>query len=76
MLSVRGIYEGGQVKLLEPVSYPKRARVIVTIVEEMEDAEPEKRETDMNAFDDLVGMTDTREDGSVTHDQYLCSEDC
>ncbi|MCP4107919.1 MAG: hypothetical protein GY749_20640 [Desulfobacteraceae bacterium] len=34
MLSVRGIYENGQVQLLEPVFYTKRAKVIVTILEE------------------------------------------
>jgi hypothetical protein len=34
MLSVRGIYENGQVRLLEPLLYPRRAEVIVTILEE------------------------------------------
>lgn len=75
MLSVRGIYESGQIKLLEPIPYLKRAKVIVTIIEEAEEAESEKPEADMNVFDDLVGMIDAREDGSAAHDQYLCSED-
>ncbi len=34
MLSVRGIYENGQVQLLEPIFHPKRAEVIVTVLEE------------------------------------------
>lgn len=74
MLSVRGIYENGQVRLLEPLSCLKRARVIVTVIEEMEDAETEKQESEMNVFDDLVGMIDIREDGSAAHDRYLGSE--
>lgn len=38
MLSVKGIYENGQVRLLEPVPYKKRINVIVTLLEEPERA--------------------------------------
>ena len=37
MLSVQGIYTNGKLKLLDPVSFPKKARVIVTIIEDLED---------------------------------------
>jgi hypothetical protein len=63
MLSVRGIYENGKVILLEPILSKKRAKVIVTVLEEV----------DINIFDDLVGVVGAREDGSIKHDQYITS---
>ncbi len=48
MLSVRGIYENGKVRLLEPVLGKKRAKVIVTILEEPEETEAEEQEVDTN----------------------------
>jgi hypothetical protein len=36
MLSVKGIYENGQVRLLEPVPYKKCVNVIVTLLEQPE----------------------------------------
>jgi len=75
MLSVRGICENGQVRLLEAIPYPKQAKVIVTVIEEIEKTEFKKEKCDMNAFRNLVGIMDIREDGSVAHDQYLASGD-
>jgi hypothetical protein len=70
MLSVKGIYENGRVRLLEPVPPRKRkANVIVTLLDEP--AEPDKKEDRINLFDDLVGVIDVRKDGSANHDQYL-----
>ncbi len=71
MLSVRGIYENGKVRLLEPILSKKRAKVIVTVLEEMEETINE--EVDINIFDDLVGVVDAREDGSIKHDQHITS---
>lgn len=67
MLSVKGIYEDGQVKLLEQIPHTKRAKVIVTVLED------ELREEDINVslFDDIVGVVSIREDGSVNHDKYV-----
>ncbi len=73
MLSVRGIYENGKVRLLEPVIGKKRAKVIVTILEEPEETEAGEQEVDINIFDDLVGVVDASEDGSLKHDQYITS---
>lgn len=71
MLSVKGIYENGKIKLLEKIPNTKRAKVIVTILDKeegnMEDPDPE-------LFDDLVGSISVREDGAVNHDQYLSPE--
>ena len=67
MLSVKGVYENGQVKLLEAIPYAKRAKVIVTILEE-EFTEDEVAES---LFDDLIGVVSVREDGSIHHDHYL-----
>jgi hypothetical protein len=63
MLSVNGVYENGEIRLLEPLPSLKRARVIVTIVEEMEVAEDEGA-ADVHLFDDFVGVVDARLDGS------------
>ena len=40
MLSVRGIYENEQVKLLERLPYKKRMNVIVTVLEEVKIKKP------------------------------------
>lgn len=37
MLSVRGFYENGKVKLLEPVPFNKRFNVIVTLLDQSEE---------------------------------------
>ena len=71
MLSVRGIYENGQIRLLEPIPSEKRAKVIVTVLEELDHEEGEGKEVDLNFFDDLVGVINVREDGSIAHDKYL-----
>ncbi|MBF0121742.1 MAG: hypothetical protein HQK79_23170 [Desulfobacterales bacterium] len=39
MLSVRGIYENGQVRLIESLPEQKRFKVIVTILEELKETE-------------------------------------
>jgi hypothetical protein len=70
MLSINGIYEDGQIRLLEPVPFLKRARVIVTILEETEMVK-EDQKTDVDLFDDLVGAVGGNEDGSEKHDHYL-----
>ena len=70
MLSVRGIYENVKVRLLEPILSKKRAKVIVTILEELDETEAGNQEVDINIFDDLVGVVAAREDGSIKHDQY------
>jgi hypothetical protein len=70
MLSISGIYEDGQIRLLEPIPFLKRAKVIVTILEETEMVK-EDPETDVDLFDDLVGAVGGHEDGSEMHDQYL-----
>ena len=73
MLSVKGIYENGQVRLLEPIPSEKRAKVIVTVLEELDHEEGEAKEVDVNHFDDLVGAINVREDGSTAHDKYIAS---
>ena len=67
MLSVKGIYENGQVKLIEKIPYINKAKVLVTIIEE----ELSKEEVDVCLFDDLVGVVSIREDGSANHDSYI-----
>lgn len=71
MLSVKGIYENGEVKLLEKIPNTKRAKVIVTILDK-EEGNMEKLDPEL--FDDLVGAISVREDGAVNHDQYLIPE--
>ncbi|MBW1802345.1 MAG: hypothetical protein JRJ85_16650 [Deltaproteobacteria bacterium] len=73
MLTVRGIYENGQVRLLEPIPSEKRAKVIVTVLEELDHEEEAVKEVDLNLFDDLVGVINVREDGSIAHDKYITS---
>ena len=52
MLSVRGIYENGQVKLKEKITVEKEVPVIVTFLEDViEEKEPVKK----YRFSDLAG---------------------
>ena len=67
MLSVKGIYENGRVKLLEAIPHTKRAKVIVTNLEEGL-SEDEVKES---LFDDLIGVVSVRENGSINHDHYI-----
>ena len=73
MLSVKGIYENGQVYLIEPIPHKKRVEVIVTVLEDLKELENNDYEADVHAFDNLVGVIDVREDGSEAHDNYIIS---
>jgi hypothetical protein len=73
MLSVKGIYKDGQIRLLAPIPSNKPAKVIVTVLEDLDQPEDKSDKVDMNLFDDLVGVIDARVDGSITHDKYLAS---
>ena len=73
MLSIRGIYENGKIKLLEPILCKKSAKVIVTILEELDETEDQNQEIDVNIFDELVGSVSVRDDGSIKHDRYIAS---
>ncbi len=75
MLSVRGIYENGNIHLLDPVPGHKKAKVIVTIVEEIMPDDAEQSHPDGSFFDDMIGVIDGREDGSERHDSYIYSKD-
>jgi len=48
MLSVRGVYENGEVKLKEKITGSGEIPVIVTFLEDMEEEEPET--IDLRAF--------------------------
>ncbi|QTA83082.1 Uncharacterized protein dnl_54750 [Desulfonema limicola] len=65
MLSIEGIYENGRIHFLEPLPFLKRAKVIVTVLEELETLKDEYEEADINLFDDLVGIVDICENGSA-----------
>lgn len=71
MLSVNAIYEDGRITLLEKIPRVRRARVIVTVLEE---DEPIEQNIDITLFDDMVGVASIRDDGSVAHDKYLSKE--
>ena len=73
MLSVKGIYENGQVRLLEPIPSDKPAKVIVTVLEEIDRPERETGRVDLNLFDDMIGAINVRADGSTAHDKYIAS---
>lgn len=71
MLAVKGIYENGKVTLLEPIPYQKKAKVIVTILEEIEEVESCPEESSESVFEDMIGIISEREDGSMNHDHYI-----
>ncbi|MEA3359725.1 MAG: hypothetical protein U9R17_10045 [Thermodesulfobacteriota bacterium] len=69
-MSVKEIYENDKVRLSEPLFSKKRAKVIVTILEEPEQIEAENFKVDINIFEELVGVVAAREDGSIKHGHY------
>jgi hypothetical protein len=69
MQSLNGVYENGQIRLEKPIPFIKRAKVIVTIVEEIETMEGEQEEADIDLFDDLIGAVNARENGSQNKGQ-------
>ncbi len=77
MLSVRGIYESGQVRLSEPVPlWLKKAKVIVTILEEeVSETEDRDQDVDISIFNNMIGSINGQEDASVRHDQYIYSQE-
>ncbi|WP_353570488.1 hypothetical protein [Candidatus Albibeggiatoa sp. nov. BB20] len=52
MLSVNAIYENGQITLFEKIPSVKRAKVIITILEEDKQTQ---QDTNISLFDDIVG---------------------
>ncbi len=50
MLSLKGIYENGEVKLKEKIAVTGEVPVIVTFLEELEDEEPQKLDLDEFSF--------------------------
>ena len=70
MLSVRGIYENGEVKLKEKIAVEKGVPVIVTFLEDIiEKKEPVK----MYRFSDLAGRLEWTGD-AVTQQRALRNE--
>ena len=72
MLAVRGIYENGKIRLLEPIPFKKKAKVIITIIEDIFDQDDS---TPLDLFDDLIGVISVRKDGSIKHDDYIYSRE-
>jgi hypothetical protein len=52
MISVKGVYENGEVKLKEKISAPGEVPVIVTFLEEIEDESEEMENTLVDFFQD------------------------
>jgi hypothetical protein len=71
MLAIEGIYENGQIRLSETLPLLKRAKVIVTIIEMLEESDTDQENADPHIFDDLIGAIDVCEDASVLHDHYI-----
>ncbi len=64
MLQLHGMYENGQVALLEEVPIHKKTPVLITFIEE--------DSPDYSAFDELLGFCEsTQTDASVKHDEII-----
>ncbi len=69
MISIRGIFEDGEVRLLEPSPSGKRAKVIVTFLDDNQsDSKLNDGDMDMNLFDDMTGVIGEKVNGSLSHD--------
>ena len=72
MISIHGIYENGKIELLEPIPLKRKAKVIITI---LDDIEPENNTVPLDLFDDIIGKISCRDDGSENHDDYIYSKE-
>lgn len=72
MIAVRGIYENGKITLLDRIPFKKKAKVIITILDE---DMTEEKSVPLDAFDDLIGAISIREDGSERHDDYIYAKE-
>ena len=72
MLTVSGIYENGKIKLLEPIPFKKKAKVLITILDEII---TEKKSVPVDLFDDLVGVVSKNKDGAKKHDEYIYNQE-
>ena len=68
MIAVRGIYDKGKVRLLEPVPLDGPKELIVTFLEEERRPRSPRK---MTALDALVGAVSVRRDGARNHDRYV-----
>ena len=68
MFTIKGIYENGEIKLLEPIPFRKKARLIITV---LDDDMEEQREFPLDFFDDLIGIISEHTDASIKHDEYI-----
>jgi hypothetical protein len=67
MLQLRGIYENGNITLLEEVPIKKKTPVIVSFI--TEDAE---EKVDYSALDEMLGFCEsTRIDAAIQHDTII-----
>jgi predicted DNA-binding antitoxin AbrB/MazE fold protein len=69
MITIKGEYENGQVKLLEQVPFKKRNKVLITFLDEEEDEEESLRNLSLKAPNALESyLYDERED---LYQEYL-----
>ena len=68
MIAVHGIYENGKIKLLDRIPFRKKAKVIITVLDE---DMTEEKSVPLDAFDDLIGVISCRENGAEKHDDYI-----
>ena len=72
MLAVHGIYENGKIKLLDPIPFKKKAKVIITVLDEEITEEKSAR---LDIFDDLIGVISSHKDSAKNHDAYIYAKE-
>ena len=72
MLTIPGVYINGEIHLLEPIPFKKEAKVLVTVLEEIDQ---ENESVPVDLFDDLIGVISENTDGSENHDKFMYAKD-
>jgi len=68
MIAVHGIYENGKIRLLDPIPFRKKAKVIITVLDE---EMTEEKSVPLDIFDDLIGVISAHKDSAKNHDAYI-----
>ena len=68
MIAVHGIYENGKIRLLDRIPFRKKAKVIITVLDE---DMTEEKSVPLDAFDDLIGVISSHKDSAKNHDAYI-----
>ncbi len=66
--TLRGIYDEGKIRIIEPFKFHGKHEVLITIINEHEEKNPLPSFSKLRS---LSGILSSRKNGSIKHDAYI-----